>query len=472
MQKLNRLMMKYILMGLLLGATAPLFALPAYLGSGASGWQIRGGFELSGQACETVLGSDLDGDGKREMLTMTTNPAADNLRLYECDGLTSLSTLVWHMTTGGTDNTSNYQLFRIANTGDSDGDGKKEILVGVSDTTPGTTDTIKIYEFNPALNGGQLGATNPTTSTPTTVLPIGNIAPTTNTNMNGVFVADLDQDGHPEVVALTQNGSRAIVIYESTGDGAYAAPITLAMPSGVCDYSQVADLDGDGKPEFAIVSINRQMSVINFDGTTINVETTVGTAGTNSSNANVEIGNLDNAGLPEIIYSDSTLRGVMIYEGVTTNTYTCDEPTGLWIDGAPLFTGVSTPPGTVGIIRYSTDSQARAAVLWGCQNSGTDGQAGEHEAFFIAEHTGAAGDFTQSAFASLQVFLNPPQEPVWIDSISTPGTLDGDDNVDLFFGTRSTSNTTTATANDGIADLTWVERVIALNAVKSWTVFE
>jgi hypothetical protein len=416
--------------------TTPTLPTAKYLGDG---------IDLGNQCCQTVQGFDMDGDGHRELLAVTTNNGTNNLRLYEFGDNNTTPTLVWKTTTGGTDGTSNLNNLRIIAVGDSDGDGKLEMLVGVTDTAM-TGSVVKIYEFDPSATGGQLAANNPTTATATVVLPVGGIAPATACRIAGILVDDVDNNGHPDVIISTQATARSLVIYSSTGDNTYGTPVTVALTTGGQDISNVAvDLDGDGAKEFAMLGYNRSLNILNFNGTTATVEYTTGT-GANNAGFNLNIGDIDNNGTPEVVYADSVGAGIKIIEGVSANTYTCDAPAGLFPNCG---SGLTAATGSASILKLSDTGQG--AVLMGCQNGTPDGQGGP-ESFWITYHTGPVGSFTAADFTASAKLLEPPQEPVWISSFSQSGSLDGDDHADIILGTRSTNS-----ATDGYGEMYWME---------------
>src|SRR5215472_4365348 len=60
--------------------------------------------------------------------------------------------------------------------------------------------------------------------------------------------ADVNHDGHLDVVAINSDGT--IAIYLGNGDGTLGQPSFISLPQGVTLSSiALADLDGDGNPD-------------------------------------------------------------------------------------------------------------------------------------------------------------------------------------------------------------------------------
>lgn len=107
---------------------------------------------------------------------------------------------------------------------DLNGDGADEIIVVDAGVPPGTT-------------GGAIILVNGDVWTTTGVLPGSDSNPT------DAAVGDIDGDGIPDVLVVTDEGTM-LTIYPGVGDGTFGAARTIELPAFVGDI-QLADIDGD-----------------------------------------------------------------------------------------------------------------------------------------------------------------------------------------------------------------------------------
>ncbi len=70
---------------------------------------------------------------------------------------------------------------------------------------------------------------------------------------NGVAVADLNGDGHPDVVAVGNggNGTPEVAVYINKGDGTFNSPILLYPPGASVSGVAIGDFNGDHVPDIA-----------------------------------------------------------------------------------------------------------------------------------------------------------------------------------------------------------------------------
>ncbi len=120
---------------------------------------------------------------------------------------------------------------------DLNNDGKKELIVTEAD--PGTS----IFILKNASTPGSLSFTTQNISIP-------------GTSPKRVDVADLDQDGLPEIVVTDQNtANKDFLILPNTSAGAtisFDVPISLLVPTTGSDGLAIQDVDGDNKSDIII----------------------------------------------------------------------------------------------------------------------------------------------------------------------------------------------------------------------------
>lgn len=102
----------------------------------------------------------------------------------------------------------------------------------------------------------------------------------TGTDCRFVVATDLDDDGHPDIVALNY-GDKTISIFQNIGvpgtltTNSFALALVLPAPGGPYE-AVLADLDGDGKPDLAVA---------NQDNNTVSIYQNLSTAGVITSNS-------------------------------------------------------------------------------------------------------------------------------------------------------------------------------------------
>jgi hypothetical protein len=71
-----------------------------------------------------------------------------------------------------------------------------------------------------------------------------------------LFLADMDNDGHPDLVCIqyTQTGGYTIAVSTGNPDGTFATPTTVATPPANAILTDVADYNGDGLPDLVFLS--------------------------------------------------------------------------------------------------------------------------------------------------------------------------------------------------------------------------
>ena len=151
---------------------------------------------------------------------------------------------------------------------------------------------------------------------------------TTGSGPNSVAIADLDGDGKPDLVVANQNSDN-VSVFQNTATsgsittGSFAANVDFA--TGTSPWSvAIGDLDGDGKPDIAVV---------NYTGNTVSVFRNTATSGsitTGSFDAKVDfatgdtpwsvaIGDLDGDGKPDLAVANVNSSTVSVFRNTATS---------------------------------------------------------------------------------------------------------------------------------------------------------
>ena len=177
-----------------------------------------------------ITAGDLDGDGKPEVVVACYgSPKLAIFRNTSTAGSVSVSA------------PSYYALGLYTNglaIGDCNGDGKPEIVAACS-----SSDSISIF-----LNTSTPGAV--------TVATRKNLALPPNANPTDVIISDLDGDGMPDIASVN-NYAYAVSVFRNTGSAggalSFAANVDFSVGASPQELA-VGDLDGDGKPDIAVVN--------------------------------------------------------------------------------------------------------------------------------------------------------------------------------------------------------------------------
>ncbi len=284
----------------------PVFSIGTSSGIAASDFAAKKDTSTAGVNPTNILTGDLDGDGKPDLVIINSDNS--NIALFLNTSTTSTISFASPVIISSATNPFAGAL------GDLDGDGKLDLAVT----------ELNSNNINILLNKSTVGVLNMGPASYGSGPFTGNIFVASGSRPIGVNIADIDNDGRPDLVVSNTNSNTASIFRNTGSSGgqlSFAASVDLVTGTSVGPFlMQVGDLDGDGKPDLAIGEQGTNTSIAVFRNTS--------TAGAISFAARADIavgsapwglvmGDLDGDGKPDLAVASYTSNTISFFRNIS-----------------------------------------------------------------------------------------------------------------------------------------------------------
>lgn len=247
-----------------------------------------------------IAAGDIDCDGKTDLITSSNNSAFVSVfrNINSAAGSFNLGSLAARIDLA---TPSNFQYLKLA---DLDGDGKLDIVCFINGLN-------KISIFRNTSTGGSISFA--------TRIDIN----TLSSPQLGA-IADLDNDGKPDIMVPNYNSSSISVFKNSTIPGTINASgfsyrvefTTLPSPSSIVS----GDFDADGKIDLAVGNSGSGINILRNTGGSIGVSLfSMFTLTTGSAPYNIAATDIDGDGKTDVVTSNYSSNSISVYRNIYTS---------------------------------------------------------------------------------------------------------------------------------------------------------
>lgn len=257
----------------------------------------------AGTVTRSVVFSDLDGDGKSDMIA--TNTGSNNISVFRNTstiGVASFATKLEFATGIGTSGLA---------TGDLNGDGKLDVVAS-------NYNSMDISVFINTTTGSTINfATKIDIATWDVMPPSGFINPL------GVVINDLNGDGKPDI-AVANFSTASVALFRNTTTGPTPTFVREMLTTGLTAPRELAvgDMDGDGKTDL-VVSDEGGAKILAYRNTSATAGSFTFDAPVTSVTATaprgVALGDLDKDGKLDIAVVNSGSASVSVFRNLSTS---------------------------------------------------------------------------------------------------------------------------------------------------------
>jgi len=300
---------------------------------------------------------DFNGDGLNDVVTTNNTDEATNTSITVYQNTTGANSLDISFQKIFEPNLITSKAARNLTCADLDGDGKPELVVGKGG---GNADRIYIFKNQ--------SSTNISFDAPVTVFLSENISSSTTRRLK---IHDLDKNGKPDIV-MTDQGEGKVFIFENRSTGGsinFPAEFrqSIQTSAGSLVGLDVADITNDGKPEVICNSDKSEVFIIRNESVAGSIDMAIPEqlTITGATLVNTKISDLDNDGDKDIVISNFVNNIFILENEGNENTYSFSAPKYVETNRAPwgLDLGDLNGDGLVDIVVTSTDQADQMTVL-------------------------------------------------------------------------------------------------------------